>query len=70
MHLQSLSDTRSDEVSSTSRTAWRLKYEERRKNPPKEEDVKLPLTFINYKRKFHALLYYEEEEHVRALKDR
>ena len=59
-----------DGAAATSRTAWRLKYEQRRKKPPKEEDVKLPLTFVNYKCKFHALLYYEEEEHMRLLKDR
>jgi len=53
-----------------SRKAWRLKYELRRKTPPKKEDVELPLTMQTYRRKFHALLYYEEEEHIQVLKDR
>ena len=69
MHSQSL-DATHDEPAAASRTAWRFKYEQRRRNPPKEEDVKLPLTIINYKCKFHALLYFEEEEHVRLLNDR
>ena len=69
IHSQS-SDATHDGVAAASRTAWRFKYDQRRKNPPKEKDVKLPLTFINYKHKFHALLYYEEEEHVRLLNDR
>ena len=29
-----------------------------------------PLTRDNYVDKFHTLLYYEEHEHVRVLKDR
>jgi len=53
-----------------SRKTWRFKYELRRKSPPKKEDAKLPLTRQTYQRKFHALLYYEEEEHIQVLKDR
>ena len=69
IHSQS-SDATHDEPAAASRRAWRFKYEQRRRNPPKEEDVKLPLTFTDYKCKFHALLYFEEEEHVRLLNDR
>jgi len=53
-----------------SRKTWRLKYELRRKTPPKKEDTKLPLTRQTYRHKFHALLYYEEEEHMQVLRDR
>ena len=42
-------------------------YEERKSNPPPQSDAKLPLTLDNYRRKFKALLYYEEEEHVSLL---
>ena len=36
----------------------------------KEELLKEPLTRDNYVDKFHTLLYYEEHEHVRVLKER
>ena len=42
-------------------------YEERKSNPPPQSDAKLPLTLDNYRRKFKALLYCEEEEHVSLL---
>ena len=32
--------------------------------------LKQPLTRDNYVDKFHTLLYYEEHEHVRVLKER
>ena len=41
--------------------------------PESELDEKLlkePLTRENYVDKFHTLLYYEEHEHVRVLKER
>ena len=43
-------------------------YWERQKHPPPEEDMMLPVTLENYRRKYRALLYYEEEEHVEVLK--
>ncbi len=42
-------------------------YEERKLNPPPLSDAQLPLTVECYRRKFKALLYYEEEEHVSLL---
>ena len=36
----------------------------------KEGLLKEPLTRDNYVDKFHTLLYYEEHEHVRVLKER
>ena len=43
-------------------------YLERQKHPPPEEDMMLPVTLENYRQKYRALLYYEEEEHVEVLK--
>ena len=42
-------------------------YEDRKLNPPPLTDAQLQLTLKNYRRKFKALLYYEEEEHVSLL---
>jgi len=58
------------ELGQMSRKRWRFKYELRIKAPPPKEDVKLPLTRQTYRRKFHALLHYEEEVHMQVLKDR
>jgi len=58
------------ELGQMSRKRWRHKYELRIKAPPPKEDAKLPLTRQTYRCKFHALLYYEEEEHMQVLKDR
>jgi len=35
-----------------------------------EQLLKEPLTRENYVNKFHTLLYYEEHEHARVLKER
>ena len=42
-------------------------YEERKFNPPPVSDTELHVSPDNYRRKFKALLYYEEEEHVTLL---
>ena len=42
-------------------------YRERKRRPPCTEDTKLSVTVKNYRKKYKALLFYEEEEHVRLL---
>ena len=44
------------------------KYESSRA-PPKE-DMKLSVNLKNYRQKFKALLFYEEEEHVKILHEK
>ena len=43
-------------------------YLNRQKNPPSPNDMFLPVNLENYRQKYKALLYYEEEEHVEVLK--
>ena len=45
-------------------------YLERQKHCPSKGDMMLPVTLENYRQKYRALLYYEEEEHVEVLKKR
>ena len=45
-------------------------YELLPENELDESLVKAPLTRDNYVDKFHTLLYYEEHEHARVLKER
>ena len=42
-------------------------YLRRQKNPPPAQDMILPIHLRTYRRKFKALLYYEEEEHIEVL---
>ena len=48
-------------------TITKSTYQERKSCPPCLEDTKLPVTVENYRKKYNALLFYEEEEHVRLL---
>ena len=43
-------------------------YWKRQKCPPPIKDMILPVNLEHYKRKYRALLYYEEKEHVEVLK--
>ena len=42
-------------------------YLRRQRNPPPAQDMILPVHLRTYRRKFKALLYYEEEEHIEVL---
>ena len=48
-------------------TITKSTYQERKRRPPCLEDTKLPVTVENYRKKYNALLFYEEEEHVHLL---
>ena len=48
-------------------TVTKSTYQERKRRPPSLEDTKLPVTIENYRKKYNALLFYEEEEHVHLL---
>ena len=48
-------------------TITKRTYQERKRRPPCLKDTKLPVTVENYRKKYNALLFYEEEEHVRLL---
>ena len=43
-------------------------YWKRQECPPPIKDMMLPVNLKHYKRKYRALLYYEEKEHVEVLK--
>ena len=45
-------------------------YPRRRINPPPAQDMELPVHLRTYRRKFKALLYYEEEEHIEVLREK
>ena len=48
-------------------TVTKSTYQKRKRRPPCLEDTKLPVTVENYRKKYNALLFYEEEEHVHLL---
>ena len=66
-HVSSLSNSRPSSQWPPQTFVAKDTYLRRRTNPQPAQDMELPVHLRTYRRKFKALLYYEEEEHIEVL---